>query len=74
MKKIGQGWQYTVYDLGNGKVLKKFHSWPKAYLVIFKKIFPFKNDSFFIIPKYIKDMREKADVTLEIFPVLIRHI
>lgn len=66
MKKIGQGWQYTVYDLENGKVLKKFHSWIRAYFVIFREIFPFKNNSFFAIPRFVKDMKRKADVSFEI--------
>jgi len=66
MKKIGQGWQYTVYDLENGKVLKKFHSWAKAYVVIFKEIFPFNDDSFFEIPSFIKDMKIKVDDSLRI--------
>ena len=66
MKKIGQGWQYTVYDLENGRVLKKFHSWTRAYFVIFREIFPFNNDSFFEIPTFIKDMKRKADVSFEI--------
>ncbi len=66
MKKIGQGWQYTIYDLDNGRVLKKFHSWFRAYLVIFKQIFPFNNDSLFEIPAFIKDLKEKADVSFEI--------
>lgn len=66
MKKIGQGWQYTTYDLGNGRVLKKFHSWTKAYLVIFREIFPFNKDSFFEIPSFIKDVKRKADESFEI--------
>lgn len=66
MKKIGQGWQYTVYDLENGRVLKKFHSWTRAYFVIFREIFPFNNDSFFEIPTFIKDMKRKADLSFEI--------
>lgn len=66
MKKIGQGWQYTVYDLGNGRVLKKFHSWIRAYFVIFREIFPFNNDSFFEIPSFIKDVKRKADESFEI--------
>lgn len=45
MKKIGAGWQYDVYDLGNGRVLKKFHLPIKSYWVILKAIFPFKEDS-----------------------------
>lgn len=66
MKKIGQGWQYTVYDLGNGKVLKKFHSLIKAYFVIFREIFPFENDSFFNIPSFVRSMKRKAIVSFEI--------
>ncbi len=66
MKKIGQGWQYTVYDLENGKVLKKFHSWIRAYFVIFREIFPFNNDSFFEIPSFIKEVKRKADESFEI--------
>ncbi|MFA6514787.1 MAG: hypothetical protein WCT42_00790 [Candidatus Paceibacterota bacterium] len=54
MKKIGQGWQYTTYDLGNGRVLKKFHSWSKAYFVMLRDIFPFNKDSSFKIPSFIK--------------------
>ncbi len=66
MKKIGQGWQYTTYDLENGRVLKKFHSWQKAYFVIFREIFPFNKDSFFEIPSFIKDVKRKADESFEI--------
>ncbi len=66
MKKIGQGWQYTTYDLGNGRVLKKFHSWLKAYFVILKEIFPFNKDSLFDIPAYIRDVKIKADESFEI--------
>ena len=66
MKKIGQGWQYTTYDLGNGRVLKKFHSWPKAYFVILKEIFPFNKDSLFEIPSFIKDVKRKADESFEV--------
>ena len=66
MKVIGQGWQYTTYDLENGRVLKKFHSWPKAYFVILKEIFPFNKDSLFEIPGFIKDVKRKADESFEI--------
>ena len=66
MKKIGQGWQYTTYDLRNGRVLKKFHSWTKAYFVIFREIFPFNKDSLFEIPYFIKDVKRKADESFEI--------
>lgn len=66
MKKIGQGWQYTTYDLENGRVLKKFHSWSKAYFVMLRDIFPFDKDSFFEIPSFIKDVKIKAYESFEI--------
>ncbi|HAQ03093.1 TPA: hypothetical protein DEP30_03750 [Candidatus Nomurabacteria bacterium] len=66
MKKIGQGWQYTTYDLENGRVFKKFHSWTKAYFVILRDIFPFDKDSLFEIPSFIKDVKRKADESFEI--------
>lgn len=60
MKKIGEGWQYTVYDLGNGRVLKKFHSTPRSYWVIIKTIFPFKNDPLWKIFDYSRGMKRTA--------------
>ncbi len=69
MKKIGEGWQYSVYDLENGRVLKIFHSWPKSYWTILKTIFPFKTDSFWDIPSYIKGMKLKA---LDSFQIIKR--
>jgi hypothetical protein len=66
MKKIGQGWQYTTYDIGNGRVLKKFHSWIRAYFVILREIFPFNEDSFFEIPTFIKEVKGRADDSLEL--------
>ncbi len=67
MKKIGEGWQYGVYDLENGRVLKKFHSPLKSYWVILKDIFPFKQDSIFEIPGFSRGMKVKA---LESFEIL----
>ncbi len=66
MKKIGEGWQYTVYDLGNGRVLKKFHSPLWSYWTILKTIFPFNNDSFWDIPRYSREMKKKALSSFEI--------
>ncbi len=66
MKKIGQGWQYTTYDLGNGRVLKKFHSWMKAYFVIFIDAFPFNRDSLYDIPSFIKTVKDSMDDSLEL--------
>ena len=61
MKRIGNGWQYAVYDLGNGRVLKKFHSWGRACFFIIKDIFPFNKDSLFKIPGFIRGVKEKAE-------------
>ncbi|KKQ35962.1 MAG: hypothetical protein US50_C0002G0022 [Candidatus Nomurabacteria bacterium GW2011_GWB1_37_5] len=66
MKKIGEGWQYSVYDLGNGRVLKKFHSWPKAFWVILKKTKLSKKYPFWSIPKYINSMKMRASRSFQI--------
>ena len=60
MKKIGEGWQYSVYDLNNGRVLKRFHSPIKSYWVILKTIFPFREDSFTKIPEFSRGMKKTA--------------
>lgn len=66
MRKLGEGWQYTTYDLGNGRVLKKYHSWLKAFWQIFKTIFPFQNDPPWNIPKFIRDMDRKTKESFRI--------
>ncbi|MDD4900749.1 MAG: hypothetical protein PHS62_01385 [Patescibacteria group bacterium] len=66
MKKIGEGWQYSIYDLGNGRVFKKFHSPLKSYWVILKSIFPFRDDSFMMIPNFSKSSKQKALTSFEI--------
>ncbi len=66
MKKIGEGWQYSVYDLSNGRVLKKFHNPIKSYWVILKTIFPFKDDSLLVIPDFSRSMKRKAFASFEI--------
>lgn len=35
MKKIGEGWQHTVYDIGNGRVYKKYKSFLSRFLHIY---------------------------------------
>lgn len=60
MKKIGEGWQYTVFDMGNGRVSKKFHSLPRMYWAIFKTFSYFSDDPVYKIPRYAKSMKEKA--------------
>ena len=66
MKKIGEGWQYSIYDLENGRVQKKFHSPVKSYWVILKTIFPFHDDSLRMIPGFSKSMKRKALASFEI--------
>src|SRR3989344_5746161 len=66
MKKIGEGWQYTTYDLGNGRVLKKFHSLPKIYWVILKDIFPFHDDPLYKLPGFARASKRKAKASFEI--------
>ena len=60
MRVLGNGWQYTVYDLGNGRVLKKFHSPLKLYWVILKTIFPFRDDPLWKLVPYARSMKRKA--------------
>lgn len=66
MKKIGEGWQYSVYDLGNGHVFKKFHSPIKSYWVILKTIFPFRDDSLAMVPSFSRSAKKKALASFEI--------
>jgi hypothetical protein len=60
MKKIGRGWQYTTYDLGNGRVLKKYNSKLVGYWHMCKECFPFQNDKPWKFPKYYQGCRETA--------------
>ena len=41
MKFIGRGWQYSVYDIGNGRVLKKYNTRFQAYAIMFRQCFPY---------------------------------
>jgi len=58
--KIGEGWQYAVYDIGNKQVYKKFHSKWRLFWIITKTIFPFKYNSIWKIPSYVKSSRRRA--------------
>ena len=60
MKKIGVGWQYTTYDLKNGRVLKKFHSLPRAYWVITKDVLTSKWHRLSAVPGFVMNMKLKA--------------
>jgi hypothetical protein len=51
MKVLGRGWQYTTYDLGNGRVFKKYNSAPLAYVIIFFAFLRWGNPKPWNIPK-----------------------
>lgn len=65
-KKIGQGWQYTVYDNSNERVLKKFNSKLLASWIIFKKNFPFNEYPFWKTPAFVESAKHKALHSFEI--------
>ena len=60
-KIIGKGWQYTVYDLGNGKVYKRFNSKWESFKIIFRD----RAFIFWKIPALIKEMRDNATKSFE---------
>ena len=60
MKKIGRGWQYTTYDLENGRVLKRYNSKLVGYLFMFKECFPFRNDPIWKLPGFYRGCKETA--------------
>ncbi len=60
MKYLGRGWQYTVYDLGNDRVLKKYNTLLQGYWIMFKQCFPFTTHPFWKIPDYYKGCRSTA--------------
>jgi hypothetical protein len=66
MKKLGEGWQYTAYDLGNGRVLKKFHPLWWRYWIIFRGIYPFTYDKPWDVPRFVKNSKQKAQASLEV--------
>ena len=60
MKVLGRGWQYTVYDLGNGRVLKKYNSLLTAYMIMLRDCFPYVRDPIWKLPSYYCGCRETA--------------
>ena len=66
MKNIGHGWQYTAYDLGNGRVLKRFHSLPRAYWVIAFGIAKVGKYNFQSVPSLACAMRDKALASFDV--------
>ena len=62
MKKLGQGFQYTTYDLGNGRVFKKYNSKLTHYIHVFIK------DRIWNLTKYYRGCRIKALQSIQIIP------
>ncbi len=60
MKLLGRGWQYGVYDLDNGRVVKKYNSWITAYAVMLRECFPYTKHSLWKLPRYYRDCRRMA--------------
>ena len=60
MKVLGRGWQYTTYDLGNGRVLKKYNGRLSGYRFILWEIFPFTGDKPWQIPGFYRGCKETA--------------
>ena len=60
MKYIGKGWQYSVYDIGNNRVLKKYNTRFQAYSIMFRQCFPYINYPLWKIPSYHNGCRNTA--------------
>jgi len=58
MDKLGRGWQYTAYDLGNGRVLKRRNTKLQAYRVMFKSLLPFP--PIWKFPKFYRAAQSEA--------------
>ena len=58
---IGKAWQYTVYDLGNGRVHKKFHSYKESFEII-RRDWWF---AFWMASNLAKEMRTNAIKSLD---------
>jgi len=64
MKKIGRGWQYTVYDIGKGRVLKQYNSRFVSYLRMLHDLFPYTESPFWVFPRYYNNCRRHAQDSL----------
>jgi hypothetical protein len=62
MEAFGQGWQYTVFDLGNGRVLKQRNSNSTLLRVLLRECFsfPFIHNPFWLLPRQYRDARKNA--------------
>lgn len=66
MKLLGRGWQYSVYENGNGRVIKKYNNKVVAFWVMFWACFPFRQHPLRSLPNYYRLCREFAQHSLEL--------
>ena len=52
MKYLGRGWQYTVYEIGNNRVFKKYNTRFQAYSIMFLQCFPYIHYPLWKFPQY----------------------
>lgn len=64
MKKIGQGWQYSVYNIGNSRVRKVFNTKTQAYMKFFCECFPYTDFPIWNFSKLREGMHAKAEVSI----------
>lgn len=64
MKKIGQGWQYTVYDIGNKRVRKVFNTKIQAYAKFFCESFPYTDFPIWNFSRTREEMYGKAKISI----------
>lgn len=62
MTYLGRGWQYTAYDLGNGRVLKKFNTRLQAYALMLRESFPYTD---FPLWKFGAQYTERRAIAVE---------
>lgn len=68
-KKIGRGWQYTVYDIRGGRVLKKHNTRLVSYFMFLHDCFPYIRHPVWKFPRYYKRCRREAAESMQ----KIRH-
>lgn len=65
MQKIGWGWQYATYDIGNGRVLKRYHGRILGYWYIFRRLFLQRKYSDCVnIPRYYRECEDAARASM----------
>ena len=60
MKTLGRGWQYTVYDLKNRRVLKRLNSPFATYSVMLRDSFPYIHHPLWNMPRLYEDAKKAA--------------